>query len=444
MEPDTEQKSMSKPSFFDRYAAIIKMATIGVLILLLLIPSYMVMDIIKERERNQDSVQREISNKWGLAQTISGPFVTIPYVVSYKRNNVVNTETKYIQLLPENLDIKGDLDTSQLKRGIYEVITYATKLNIKGKFLGSEISKLNIPSEDIQWGKATLNLGITDLTGVRDAISVKWGSDTFHFNPGVATKEVVHSGVSSSIRFNNTAETDFSFVLDIQGSNNIHFLPVGKETNVYITSKCPNPKFEGSFLPIDRNVENNGFFGDWKVLHLNRNFPQVWAGGSQNISQSWFGVSLMTDVDHYQKTMRSAKYAILFIAMTFLTFFFIEILNKRKIHPIQYILIGLVLVLFYVLLLSLSEQVGFNVAYLIASLATILLITIYTVSALKSRINTVVMFTVLSVLYAFIFIIIQLAEYSLLFGSIGLFLFLATVMLASRKVNWYNIGAREE
>jgi len=159
MEPDTEQKSMSKPSFFDRYAAIIKMATIGVLILLLLIPSYMVMDIIKERERNQDSVQREISNKWGLAQTISGPFVTIPYVVSYKRNNVVNTETKYIQLLPENLDIKGDLDTSQLKRGIYEVITYATKLNIKGKFLGSEISKLNIPSEDIQWGKATLNLG---------------------------------------------------------------------------------------------------------------------------------------------------------------------------------------------------------------------------------------------------------------------------------------------
>lgn len=427
-----------RPSFYERYAAIIKMLTIGVLILLLLIPSFLVRDLIRERERSQDEVKREISNKWGQAQTVVGPIISIPYedYINNRRDKVI----KYVHLLPEELKIDGNLDTSKLHRSIYEVISYATDLNISGSFNANELTKNKIPLSRLMFNKATLTLGITDLTGVMNAIRVKWDGSVYDFNPGLDCKDNFYSGVSTPIPFTANSKVNFSLKLSLKGSDYLHFIPVGKETSVALSSKCPNPSFEGDFLPTTRDVSNEGFTANWKVLHLNRNFPQTYAGNEQNIDKSWFGVSLMLDVDHYLKSMRSAKYAILFIAMTFLTFFFIEVINKKRIHPIQYILIGLVLVLFYVLLLSFSEQIGFGPAYVVSSLAVVILITIYTRSALQSFMNSVIMFTVLTVLYAFIYIIIQLAEYSLLFGSIGLFVFLASVMLASRKVDWYNLG----
>jgi inner membrane protein len=430
-----------RPSFYERYTAIIKMLTIGVLVLLLLIPSFLVRDLIREREQSQDEVKREISSKWGQAQTVVGPIISIPYedYINNKRDKII----RYVHLLPEELNIEGDLDTSTLHRSIYEVISYATDLSISGKFNAEELAKNKISVERLMFNKATLTLGITDLTGVMDAIKVKWQNSSYDFNPGLTCKDNFYSGVSVSVPFSSTSKVDFALNLSLKGSDYLHFIPVGKETNVKLGSKCPNPSFEGDFLPTNRTVDTDGFSADWKVLHLNRNFPQTYTGEDQNINKSWFGVSLMLDVDHYQKSMRSAKYAVLFIAMTFLTFFFIEVINKKRIHPIQYILIGLVLVLFYVLLLSFSEQIGFGPAYFISSLAVVLLVTVYTRSALQSSMNSVIMFTVLTVLYAFIYIIIQLAEYSLLFGSIGLFLFLASVMLASRKVDWYNLGVQK-
>ena len=433
-----------QPSFSEKYSAIIKMVMIGVLVILLLIPSFMVQDVIRERERNQDDVKQEISSKWGKGQTISGPIITIPYtavrdVVDGKRR----TETRHMHLLPSELNIEGNIDTTLLSRSIYNVIAYSTQLKITGKFDGSELRNMSSIPATAQWQNATINVGISDLTGVQDKIQVNWGQDTFDFNPGVDVKDNFHSGVSAPISFGVEDSVSFSFDLNLKGSENLNFIPVGKETKVALSSKCPNPNFYGNFLPIARDVSETGFEANWKVLHLNRNFPQAWTNNDQHIDQSTFGVELMLDVDPYQKTMRSAKYAILFIAMTFLTFFFIEILGKKRIHPIQYILIGLVLILFYVLLLSISEQLGFNVAYLIGSLAVILLITIYTASVLRSNKQSLIMFTILTVLYGFIYIIIQMAEYSLLFGSVGLFLFLAAVMLASRKVDWYSIGLNE-
>jgi len=361
------------PSFFERYAAIIKMAVIGILILLLLIPSSMVQSIITERSRNQDDVQNEISSKWGTNQTISGPIVTIPFYKYIKlADNKVEKEKNFIHLLPENLEINGGLDTSTLKRGIYEVVAYNTALDFKGSFNTRELAILNINYADILWKETVLNLGITDLGGIRDNIKVTWDTSKFNFNPGLSNRQIINSGVSAPINIKAESTVDFSFVLDINGSDDLHFLPVGKETKVNLKSKCPNPSFQGDFPPVNRNVTESGFTANWKVLHLNRNFPQTWVNSEQQIYDSYFGVSLMLDVDHYQKTMRSAKYAILFIAMTFLTFFFIEVLNKKKIHPIQYILIGLVLVLFYVLLLSFSEQIGFDLAYSLPSFSCII------------------------------------------------------------------------
>ncbi|MFT4598875.1 MAG: inner membrane protein [Bacteroidia bacterium] len=432
----------NKPTFSEKYSAIIKMVMIGVLILLLLIPAYMVQDVIHEREENQTNVKQEISSKWGQGQTLTGPIVSIPYEIDVVEDRP-RTITKYIHLLPSELTIEGDVDTTLLSRSIYDVIAYTARLKVSGKFDGSELLKMGGIPSSADWENATLNIGITDLTGVQDRIQVKWGNDTFNFNPGVDNRDNYRSGVSAPISFSADKKMDFSFDLNLKGSEYINFVPVGKETKVSLTSKCPNPNFHGSFLPTKRSVDDDGFSGEWKVLHLNRNYPQAWDDTNQQIENSAFGVEMMLDVDPYQKTMRSAKYAILFIAMTFLTFFFIEILGKKRIHPIQYILIGLVLILFYVLLLSMSEQFGFNVAYFIGALAVILLVTIYTASVLRSNQQSMIMFTILTVLYGFIYIIIQMAEYSLLFGSIGLFLFLAAVMIASRKVDWYNIGLKE-
>ncbi|GAH21121.1 unnamed protein product, partial [marine sediment metagenome] len=183
------------------------------------------------------------------------------------------------------------------------------------------------------------------------------------------------------------------------------------------------------------------FRAKWNVLYLNRDYPQKWKGNSYNIFNSAFGVKLLMPVDEYQKTMRSVKYAVMFISLTFMIFFFVEVINKKRIHPVQYILVGLALVIFFTLLLSLSEHINFNFAYLIASIATILLITAYSKTIFKSNFLTILMGSVLLILYGFMYTILQLQDYSLLLGSIGLFIVLAVAMYLSRKIDWYSLSS---
>jgi len=250
---------------------------------------------------------------------------------------------------------------------------------------------------------------------------------------------VVDSGVSVKVPATGLSNT-FSLELNLNGSQGLNFIPLGRETNVNLASNWASPSFKGVFLPDSREVTDNGFKADWKVLHLNRNYPQEWAGNApSSVGESAFGVELLIPVDEYQKSMRSIKYAIMLIALTFLIFFFVEVLNSRRIHPIQYILVGLALCIFYLLLLSISEHLNFNKAYIISSIATILLITAYTKTVFKSNRLTSLQSLVLVILYGFMYLLIQLEDYAILIGSIGLFIVLAIVMYISRKIDWYNI-----
>ena len=232
----------------------------------------------------------------------------------------------------------------------------------------------------------------------------------------------------------------FNFNVKLKGSEYINFVPVGKVTDIELSSDWNNPSFDGPFLPDSREIDDDGFTAHWNVLHLNRNYPQAWIGAQHKVKDSAFGVNLLIPVDSYQKSERSIKYAILFIGLTFLVFFFIEIINKKRVHPIQYILVGLALCLFYTLLLSISEHTSFNIAYGISTLLTIGLISTYTKTVLKSNALTGLMGGILIILYLFIFIIIQLQDYALLMGSIGLFIILGLVMYFSRKIDWYQIN----
>ncbi|MBF9251948.1 cell envelope integrity protein CreD [Pontibacter sp. 172403-2] len=428
-----------------------KIGTIIIIGLLLLIPASMIESLIYERESTQKEAIHEVSSKWGQEQTVSGPFITIPYFRYVKEFSKKDSTEKvvqvkeYIHILPTELNISGDIYPEPRYRGIYEIVVYNSKINFSGKFTNVNLSEFDIPLNNIQFDKAHLTLGINDLRGIEEQISLKWNNDQFSFNPGVITNDIVNSGINSSIIINPLDSLDYSFSLSInlKGSQLLYFTPVGKVTDVTISSAWKNPSFNGAFLPDSRAISDTGFVANWNVLHLNRNYPQAWTGSKYSISESAFGIALLLPVDNYQKTYRSIRYAILFIGFTFLVFFFIEVLNKVFIHPIQYILVGIALIVFYTLLLAISEHLKFNIAFIISALATLLLIAGYIKAILKSSKLTYLISGILLVLYSFIFVIIQLQDFALLIGSIGIFIILGLVMYYSRKIDWYNLNLEE-
>ena len=420
--------------------------------MLLLIPTNMIKGLIHEREFTQKMAIKEVSSKWGEEQTLTGPFITIPYnkyIKQYSQKDSTNKIVKikdYIHFLPTQLVVNGKINPERRNRAIYEIVVYNSKLEISGSFDNLNFSEFDIPKKDIQFDKATLSLGISDLRGIEQQVSLKWNSELFSFNPGTVTRNIIESGINTGISINENDSTSYQFTLnlDLKGSQKLYFIPVGEISDVTITSEWNNPSFNGAFLPDSRTVKDSGFEANWNILHLNRNFPQKWTGSINNISESAFGIDLLLPVDSYQKSMRSIKYALLFICFTFIVFFFVEVLRKVFIHPIQYILVGIALVVFYTLLLSISEHLSYNSAFIISAIATLLLIIGYVKAILKSNQLTMLLGGILSILYAFIFVIIQLQDYALLIGSIGIFIILGLVMYFSRKIDWYNLNLDEK
>jgi inner membrane protein len=224
-------------------------------------------------------------------------------------------------------------------------------------------------------------------------------------------------------------------------------LPFGSETQVQVASNWPHPSFSGAFLPATRNITAQGFDAQWQVLELNRPYPQAWLGtqiSDAALNASAFGVGLYQAVDIYQRGERATKYALLFIALTFLTFFAWEQLTGTRLHPLQYLLVGLALSMFYLLLIALSEHVSFANAYLIAAASLVLLIGAYIAGALASRSRGIIVAGAMSFIYGLLYVLVLSEDYALLLGAITLFATLATVMLVTRKLDWYRIGQRQE
>lgn len=430
----------------------LKVGIIIALALLLLIPTAMIKGLIREREGTQREAIHEVSSKWGNEQTLIGPVLTIPFYRHEKEYSKIDETFKvvkikdYIHILPDELEIESQLEPEKRYRGVYEVVVYNSQINFKGIFNFTQINEFDIPESQIMYDKAFISMGIDDLRGIEKQISFNHKEKSYSFNPGTVTNDVFSSGINAKFPLakDENSSFTFNFHLDLKGSQKLYFAPVGKVTNINMTSNWSNPSFNGAYLPDTRNIDENGFTANWNILHLNRNYPQAWIGGNQEIESSGFGVDLILPVDSYQKSMRTVKYALLFIALTFMVFFFVEISKGSKIHPIQYSLVGLALVIFYSLLLSISEHINFNAAYIISAISTLLMISAYVHAILRSiKISSLIGGTLL-VLYGFIFVIIQLQSYSLLIGSIGLFAILGTVMYYSRKIDWYNLKKEKE
>jgi inner membrane protein len=218
----------------------------------------------------------------------------------------------------------------------------------------------------------------------------------------------------------------------------LDFVPVGKTTNVRLDGEWADPSFDGEFLPNAPEISQEGFSASWKVLHFNRPFAQQWTGENQELSSADFGVKLLIPVDQYQKSIRTSKYGVLVILLTFIALFLVEITQKVRIHPFQYILIGAALIIYYTLLLSFSEHIGYNLAYVVSSIATVILISMYATTFLPSKGLTFLFSLLLIIFYTFIFIIILQQDFSLLLGSIGLFVIVSLLMYFSRRISWYR------
>jgi inner membrane protein len=423
-----------------------RLLIIALLSLVLLIPSLMIQSLISEREGRRNEAFVEVSQKWGAQQIISGPILTVPYKAYFKNtNDELQTVINFAHFLPEDLTINTTMQPEIRNRGIYEIVLYNASAGFKGYFNRPDFSEWKIPQSDILWEDAFIAIGFTDMKCIKDLITIRFNNEDIPANPGVETNDVIESGMNARVHLNAEArQYNFSFSINLNGSEGLYFTPVGKLTNSQVASAWKDPSFLGEYLPDTRSVTEQGFAAHWKILHLNRNFPQKWIGERYKINKYSFGVNLLLPVNEYQKTMRTAKYAIMFIGLTFLSFFMIELLNRKILHPIQYLLIGFALLIFYTLLLSFSEHLLFQYAYLIAAIGIITLITAYTKSVLRSNRQTLLIFGILLLLYGYLYVILQLQDFALLMGSIGLFLILAVIMFLTRKIDWFAVMKNAE
>lgn len=444
---ETQEKSFIESiTQFIRKSVTLKLLTIFILMLLLMIPMSFVQSLIHEREQLRQTTINEVSDKWAKQQHVYGPILTLPFNRKVIEDGKVKLVRDEAHFLPSQLNIEGKINPGKLTRSIYEVVVYDSKIGVSGSFNGMSAYLDEIKQHQILWNEAFLTINISDLRGVKDKVEFNWNGRVLPIEPGSQIPDLIKSGITVNNIFNDSAKTDnisFSFNLHLKGSQYLGFAPLGKETMVKLSSNWPDPSFSGSFLPDNRTVSKDGFSADYKILELNRNYPQFWTGTQnvQSLSDSDFGVDLMLPMNDYQKATRSAKYAILAIALTFLTFFLVEIFNKKEVHPFQYILIGMALVLFYTLLISISEHTNFDVAYIISSVFIIGITGFYARAILKNLRQTITLVSILMLTYAFVYLILQLQDYALLIGSVGLTAILALTMFITRNVNWYDLNA---
>lgn len=437
-----------------RDSAVFRLGVIGALILALLVPLAMVRSLVEERMQRRDQAADEIAATFGGRQTVGGPVLVVPYQYRYtdKQGETI-TGTDLAYFLPEILEVSGTITPERRRRGIFESAVYRSRLELAGAFARPDFDSWGIDSADVRWDQAAVAFGITDLRGISGDLAFEWRGEAATIEPGTAGVPLWPAGLAAAVALPATdTQLDpypFRLELGVAGSGGLDFLPLGKETLVALRSPWPDPSFGGAFLPETRTITNQGFEARWRVSYFGRGYPQKWRRGVDEaetalVAASAFGVGLFLPADLYQKAERSTKYGVLFLLLTFVTVFLYEVLSALRVHPVQYLLVGGALCIFYLLLLSLAEHVPFALAYAIAATATIAAIGLYTAAVLGGGGRALLLSGILAALYSYLYVLLQAEDYALLLGSAGLFLILGLVMFVTRKVDWYRLGATAE
>lgn len=404
------------------------------------VASLVILGPVSERQTRHDEAQSEIANSWSKRQTVVGPML-----VSRENGPEHNID---IFVLPETLHYETILEPEVRTRGIFRSVVYGSTIKVSGEFSAADIRRATLNGHN-----AVFSVVITDTRGITQQADLEWNTAKypFHPGPGIALPEQElqkSSGLHALVPVNLSQEKiPFSFTVKLKGSEGVSIAPLGRETIFDVASSWPTPKFVGAFLPSQRNITDGGFTSQWRISSFGRSYPQTWEGGSVNLTQlldSAAGVDLHEQIDAYDMVERSIKYAILFIVVTFAAFFLFDVIAKVRVHPIHYLLIGSALSLFYLLLLSLAEHIGFPTAYLVAMAMIVLLVSAYSAFVLRGVRRALPICSMLTLLYAYLYFVLQLEDYALLFGALLLFVILAVIMFATRHIDWYALDRSQE
>lgn len=450
-----------------------KLSIVAGLTLLLGIPLMMIQSTISERMAFHTKAAQSIAADSVQEQAVIGPTLVIPYTDEYEEEMPANTMTGKPEIVrhsvnrewlvfPDQLQVNGSIDTDNRYRGIHKVLVYSSQLSMSGDFVLPAME--DMPRESsrskLTMGQPFIALSVNDVRGIRNIPHIDWNGETVEFEQGSGLhsfKEGLHAPVSIESG-KNAAPIKFSFDLGLDGIERLHFAPVAKNNLVTLKSAWPHPQFFGRFMPSpkDRTINDHGFTATWRISALATNAQEQIAGLETNQIAlttanavtanrvDYFSVGFIEPVNIYTQADRAIKYGLLFVALTFASFFLFEVLKRLPIHPVQYALVGMALALFFLLLVSLSEHIPFDTAYLVASGACILLIGFYLSYVLGNWMRGFGFGAGLTVLYGALFGLLCSEDNALVLGSLLLFAVLSAVMVLTRKVDWYQIGTAKD
>jgi inner membrane protein len=418
---------------------------LGMLVLLLQAPSGLIAQVSRERQQSRDEAVRETSSTWGGAQQVAGPFLVVPYRIFgvNDKGKRVETESGDVVMLADTLDVRSSATVETLHRGLFEVPVYRGQVVLKGRVraplreLGSRV-----PREALLWNEAQVVFHLSDVHAIDRVGPLRWSGKDYELQGGGG--KLAGTGVHALVPdLVPGAPADFSLELSLRGSEALYFAPTARETSVTLQSNWPHPKFQGAWLPTQRQVGNDGFDASWSLTSVAGGLPAAWKKGElddDSLGTARFGVGLLNPVDAYRMNERTLKYDLLFIGLTFVVVWLFEIVAGKKVHALQYLMLGGSLCLFYLLELSLAEHIGFGAAYALAAAAVTAQVSFYARSILQGWRPAFVLMACVATLYGLLYLLLGAEDYALLVGSAALFAMLSGVMFLTRKVQWSALG----
>ena len=432
----------------------LKMLLVLGMSLAILVPLTMIRGTIQERQAYRQQAVADIAGSYAGAQVLAGPVVVVPYVDTIEAEEkdaqgVVHHTTSeragQWTYFPATLEIDGHLRPDVRQRGLHKVRVYELKATERALFQVT-LPPDKDPAHPRQVGRPWLQYGIADVRGLAGSPKLRVNGTLQAIGQGIRGGQGIHAKLPTP-ESGATLRLDTQLEFALGGTESLALAPLGDSNHFRLDSPWPHPQFTGSFLPRDRRVGDAGFNATWDISSLATNAQrQYLAGGGQQAPTQdgpgidTVGLSLIDPVNIYTQADRASKYGILFVLLTFLGFFMFELLKQLPVHPIQYALVGLALAIFFLLLVSLSEHIDFVLAYLVSSVACIGLIGVYLSAVLRSAARGIGFAGMLALLYAALYGLLVSEDNALVLGAGLLFLILAVIMLATRKLDWYQLG----
>lgn len=432
----------------------VKFGVIVLVAVALLIVIQIISSTVWDRQVFRQQALNNISTSWTGAQEVAGPVLRIPYTLEWQAERWAadgskQTQTKRqkgeLYLVPQTLIQHVEVTSDTRRKGIFEIPVYEANISMEGLFDLTHHFDQEHPNATITYGTPTIGLGIKDARGIAEASSIRWASRDLGFEAG-SRLPYLPQGLNATISIDPDSDQTVSFEtrFTLRGLESLMFQPSAKNFELSMAADWPHPSFTGSFLPVRREISNQGFTANWSTNEfssaVHRETTNCSVDSCNLTTESALGVDFIQPVDIYAKTQRSLKYAILFIIVIFAAFFVFEVLRALPIHPVQYGLVGLAISSFYLLLLSLTEHINFGLAYTLGTVACVSLIAVYLRSILKSGAATAAFTGSLTCLYLVLYVIVSAEDFALLMGTGLLFAMLATLMLSTRHIDWYSLS----